>query len=80
MSLVQDVISLVYLKTDQQTTVNRAVFVAQLVERSLPLPEVRGSNPVIGKIYLYIEHFFTVNCVLKKMKIKKKRPGLAHFF
>ena len=25
--------------------------VAQLVERSLPIPEVRGSNPVIGKIY-----------------------------
>ena len=23
--------------------------VAQLVERSLPIPEVRGSNPVIGK-------------------------------
>ena len=27
------------------------VVVAQLVERSLPIPEVRGSNPVIGKIY-----------------------------
>ena len=25
--------------------------VAQLVERLLPIPEVRGSNPVIGKIY-----------------------------
>ena len=25
--------------------------VAQLVERSLPMPEVRGSTPVIGKIY-----------------------------
>ena len=25
------------------------VVVAQLVERSLPLPEVSGSNPVIGK-------------------------------
>ena len=25
------------------------VVVAQLVERSLPIPEVRGSNPVIGK-------------------------------
>ena len=29
------------------------VVVAQLVERSLPTPEVRGSNPVIGKIYMY---------------------------
>ena len=27
----------------------RAVVVAQLVERSLPIPEVHGSNPVIGK-------------------------------
>ena len=25
--------------------------VAQLVERLLTIPEVRGSNPVIGKIY-----------------------------
>ena len=28
--------------------------VAQLVERSLPIPEVRGSNPVIGKnLFIY---------------------------
>ena len=27
-----------------------AVVVAQLAERLLPIPEVRGSNPVIGKI------------------------------
>ena len=26
--------------------------VVQLVERSLPIPEVRGSNPVIGKNYI----------------------------
>ena len=26
----------------------RAVVVAKLVEQSLPVPEVRGSNPVIG--------------------------------
>ena len=30
---------------------NRAVVVAQLVEQLLPTPKVRGSNPVIGKIY-----------------------------
>ena len=31
-----------------------AVVVAQLVERSLPIPEVRGSNPVIGKhLFIY---------------------------
>ena len=26
--------------------------VAQLVERSIPTPEVRGFSPVIGKIYI----------------------------
>ena len=30
----------------------RAVVVAQLVERSLLTPEMRSSNPVIGKFYL----------------------------
>ena len=30
------------------------VVVAQLVGRSLPIPEVRGSNPVIGKkLFIY---------------------------
>ena len=29
-----------------------AVVVAQLVERSIPTPEVRGFSPVIGKIYI----------------------------
>ena len=48
---------------------NRAVVVAQLVERLLPIPEVRGSNRVIGKnLYIYIEHLLTVNCVLKGRK------------
>ena len=51
--------------------------VAQLVERSLPIQEVRGSNPHIGK-NLYNEHLFTVNCI-EKTKIKKKRPVMAHF-
>ena len=36
------------------------------------IPEVHGSNPVIGQIY--IEHLFTVNCI-KKTKIKKKEAG-----
>ena len=39
-------------------------------------PEVHGSNPVIGKIY--IEHF-TVNCI-EKTKIKKKQAGNGPFF
>ena len=51
--------------------------VAQLVERSLPLPEVHGSNTVIGKKIIYIEHLFTVNCVLKGRKKRKKRSGMA---
>ena len=41
------------------------------------IPEVQGSNLVIRNIY--IEHLFSVNCI-EKTKIKKKRPGMAHFF
>ena len=43
-----------------------AVVVAQLADRSLPFPEVRGSNPVISKKFT-------------KTKIKKKRSGMALF-
>ena len=49
---------------------------AQLVERLLPIPEVRGSNPVIGKIYIH--HLLTVNCIEKK-KTKKKEAGNGPF-
>ena len=53
----------------------RAVIVAQLVERSLLIPEDRGSNPVIGKkLCVYI----CVRQCIGKTKIKKKRPGMAH--
>ena len=41
---------------------------AQLVERLLPKPEVRGSNSVIIKIYIEL---FTLDCI-EKTKIKKK--------
>ena len=58
----------------------REVVVAQLVERLLLIPEVCGSTPVIGKIY--IEHLFVylfiINCI-EKTKINLKRPGMAHF-
>ena len=47
---------------------------AQLAEWSLPMPEVHGSNPVIGKIY--IKHMFTVNCI-DNTKIQMKRPGMV---
>ena len=48
--------------------------VAQLVERSLPTPEVRGSIP-IGDINI---DQYSTNYNVEKTKIKKKRPGLAH--
>ena len=45
---------------------------AQLVERSLPRPEIGGSNRLIGKIY--IEYLFSVNCY-EKTEIKEKEDG-----
>ena len=41
------------------------VVVAQLVEQSLAIPEVRGSTPVIGKILLNI---CLLSAVLKRRK------------
>ena len=52
-----------------------AVVVAQLVEQLFPIPEVRGSNPVISKKLYWI---FTVNCI-QKTKIKKKEAGNGPF-
>ena len=46
-----------------------AVVVAQLVERALPTPEIRSSNPNIGKV-------LSTNCELnRKDKNKEKEPG-----
>ena len=48
-----------------------AVVMAQLVDRSFPLPEVCSSNPVIGKNLYWT---FTVNCIEKKewiLRMKK---------
>ena len=53
----------------------RAVGVAQYVEWLLLTTEVHGLNPVIGKIY--IEQCL-LPTVLKRRKIKKKRPGQSH--
>ena len=55
------------ISLDILTNKKEAVVVAQLVELSLPIPEVRSSNPV-KKIYLYIELLLTVNCALKRRK------------
>ena len=44
-----------------------AKVVAQLVERSLPTPEVRGSNPISDQYSNY--------CNSEKTKIKEKEAG-----
>ena len=44
--------------------------VAQLAERSLIIPDVGSSNPVIGKNF-YLKLLFNVN-LIEKTKIKKK--------
>ena len=49
------------------------VVVAQLVEQSLPTPEVRGLNPAIGKIYMY----YQLNW---KDEIKEKEAGNGRIF
>ena len=64
------------ISTNPNKTVPSKIFgwvvvVAQLVERLLPTPGVRGSNPVIGQIY--IEHLFTVKGIEKT----KKRPEIV---
>ena len=49
--------------------------VAQLAERSRPMPEVHRSNPVIGNISYWTYLLLTVeNTKIKK----KKRAGMAH--
>ena len=53
--------------------------VAQLVERSLPIPEVRSSNLVIGKNCLYWTFVYCQLCI-EKMKIRKKEAGDGPFF
>ena len=50
--------------------------VAELVEWLLPIPEVRGANPVIGKKLFDIEHFVYCQLCIEKTKIMKKRPFL----
>ena len=50
---------------------DRAVVVAQLEEQPLWKPEICSSNPDIGKI-------LSTNCTIEKLKIKKKRLGMAH--
>ena len=53
-----------YVLTNKNDTSSRAVVVAQLVERLLPVPEVCGSNPVTGKKFM--EHLLST--ALKRRK------------
>ena len=55
-----------------------AVVVAQLVELSLPIPEVRGSNPVIGKD-LFISNICLLTTVYWKDENKEKETGNGPF-
>ena len=50
-----------------------AVVVAQLVERSLPTPEVRGSNPFTGKI-----HITNLPSTVWKDQNKENEAGIGH--
>ena len=47
---------------------------AQLVERSFLTPEIRSSNPIVGKI---LSTKVSTNCIIEETKIKKKRTGMA---
>ena len=53
-----------------------AVVVAQLAERSLLTPEIRGSNHVIGNELLQT---YICQLLSRKDEIKKKRQGMAQF-
>ena len=55
-----------------------AVFVGQLVERSLPLPEVRGSKPVIGK-NLFMLNICLLSTVYWIDENKEKEAGNGPF-
>ena len=53
-----------------------AVVVALLVERLLPIPEVRGSNPVIGNFFIL--NICLLSTVYSKDENKEKEAGMAH--
>ena len=62
----------------QKIAIVWAVVMYQLVEHLLPKPEVRGSNLVIGKIY--IQHLFTFICIEKTKISKEKEAGNGSSF
>ena len=50
---------------------------AQLVEQSLSTPEVRGSNPVNGKIY--IERLLSTVLIIEMAKVQEKEARNGPF-
>ena len=60
--------------TNTKSLIRWAEVVAQLVERSLRTPKICGLNPNIGQV------LFTKFNQIEKIKIKKKRLGMAHLF
>ena len=65
----------------KQRVVNRfkMLFQSKLVERWLPRPEVRGSNPVIGK-NVFILNICLLSTVYWKDENKEKEAGDGPFF
>ena len=59
---------------------NRAVVVAQLAEQSLPIPVVRGSNPVIGKNLFIYWRFVCCQLCIEINENKEKEAGNGPFF
>ena len=56
------------VETSEIKTLRLAVEVAQWVERSLPTPEIRSSNPSTGKI-------LNTNCTLKRKGENKEKEA-----
>ena len=59
------------------TIASREVVVAQLVERSLTIPEVQRFDS--SHRQNFIEHLFIINCI-EKTKINKKEAGNGPLF
>ena len=55
----------------QNCAQRRSEFVAQSVERLLPTPEVRGSNPVIGEL-LFRTFVYRLTTALIRRKYEKR--------
>ena len=77
MQQIGSLLTRVVLRMQNKETQCRAVVVAQLVERWLPIPEVRGSNPVIGKNLLILNNYWIL-CI-EKTKNKEKEAGNGPF-